>query len=401
VERLFPGLFQEVQADGGLTAEFGPDFLYYQFGVLKPRVPTGLIGQLHSRPLLEWCIRRRLGAVPNVRTLGGCAVASLAGSDGGQRVTGLRYRQDGEERWLAADLVVDASGRGSRAPQWLEALGYPKVEETTVQVDVGYSTRLFRLPPRPRDWKFMVILPKPPGEKRLGVLAAIEGGLWICTLGGWLKDYPPGDEAGFLDYARGLPRPELYEVLRDAEPAGPVAVHRFPSNLRHHYERMARFPEGLAVVGDAQCSFNPIYGQGMTTAALQVDALDQCLRERTHGAELSRRIRRRTAAAIDGPWGMTTTEDFRFPEVPGKRPPGFSLMAWYGAKVAELSGWDHDAFVRFAHVMQMSRSPATLFAPSMVAKVLALALRGAPKAQPPVAESSSTARSSCGSAPAA
>ncbi|HVE86379.1 MAG TPA: hypothetical protein VND93_26165 [Myxococcales bacterium] len=376
VERLFPGIFREIQADGGLTAEMGPDFLYYQFGVLKPRVPTGLIGQLHSRPLLEWGIRRRLAEAPNVRTLHGCQVASLSTNHDRRCVTGVRFRRDGEEQFAQADLVVDASGRGSRAPQWLEALGYPRVEESAVQVDVGYSTRLFRLPPRPRDWKLMIILPTPPAQKRLGILGAIEGGLWIATLAGWLKDYPPSDGAGFLDYARTLPRPELYEVLRDAEPVGPVAVHRFPSNLRRHYERMSRFPEGMAVVGDAQCSFNPIYGQGMTTAALQVEAMEQCFQGGHSGAELSRRIRRRTAAAIDGPWGMATTEDFRFPEVPGKRPPGFPLMAWYGAKVAELSGWDHDAFVRFAHVMQMSRSPATLFAPSMVARVLAHALRG-------------------------
>jgi hypothetical protein len=241
---------------------------------------------------------------------------------------------------------------------------------------VGYSTRLFRLPPGPRDWKFMLILPTPPAEKRLGFLAAIEGGLWICTLAGWLKDYPPADEAGFLDYAKTLPRPELHQMIRDAEPAGPVAVHRFPSNLRRHYERMARFPEGLAVVGDAQCSFNPTYGQGMTTAALQVDALEQCLRERTSGAELSRRIRRRTAAAIDAPWEGATMEDFRFPDVGGKRPPGYAVKAWYSARVAELAGWDHDAFTRFVHVIQMSRPPTTLLAPSMVARVLAHALRG-------------------------
>ncbi|HVE83855.1 MAG TPA: FAD-dependent oxidoreductase [Myxococcales bacterium] len=379
VERLFPGLFQEIQAEGGLTAEVGPDFLYYQFGISKPRQPTGLVGQLHSRPLLEWSLRRRLASIPNVRTLPGCQATSLSATEDRTRVTGVHFRQDGGgEAHQPADLVVDASGRGSRAPQWLEALGYPRVEESEVRIDVGYSTRLFRFAPRPRDWKFMVILPTPPGQKRLGALAAIEGGRWVATLAGWLKDYPPADEAGFLEYARSLPRPELYENLRDAEPLGPILTYRFPSNLRRRYERMPRFPGGLAVVGDAHCSFNPIYGQGMTTAAIQVEALEQCLRKPGSPAELSRRIRRRAAASIDGSWGAATSGDFNYPEVPGRRPPGFALANWYGTKVAQLTGWDPDAFLRFAHVMQMSRSPAILFTPSMLARVLKLALRGPP-----------------------
>lgn len=377
VERLFPGVFQEIQADGGLSSEMGPDVLMYHFGTYRPRVPTGLVGQLQSRPLLEWGIRRRLSAVPNVRTIHGCAVSSLSSSDDRRRVTGVCFRRDGggEER-EAADLVVDASGRGSRTPQWLEALGYPRVEETEVRVDVGYSTCLFRLPPTPRDWKVMLIFPRPPVERRLGVLTAIEGSQWICMLAGWLKEYPPGDHAGFLEFARSLPAPDLYQTLREAEPLGPVAIHRFPSNLRRHYERMPRFPEGLAVVGDAQCSFNPIYAQGMTTAALQVEALEQGLRQ--PGADLARRIRKLTAAAIDGSWGAATTEDYRFPEVPGRRPRGFALRAWYSAKVAELAGRDPDAYTRLAQVMQQARSPAILFTPSMVARVLAAGLSSRP-----------------------
>jgi 2-polyprenyl-6-methoxyphenol hydroxylase-like FAD-dependent oxidoreductase len=375
VERLFPGVFAEIQADGGLTAEMGPDVLYYHFGTFRPRVPTGLVGQLQSRPLLEWGLRRRLSAVPNVRTVHECTVTALSASDDRRRITGVRLRREGgEEAHEAADLVVDASGRGSRTPRWLEALGFPPVEETEVRVDVGYSTRLFRLAPRPRDWKVLLVFPRPPAERRLGVLTAIEGGQWICMLAGWLHDYPPGDEAGFLDYARSLPSPALHEAIRDAEPLGPVAVHRFPSNLRRHYERMPRFPEGLAVVGDAQCSFNPIYAQGMTTAALQVEALEQALRQ-PPDAELSRRIGRLTAAAIDGSWDMATAEDYRFPEVAGRRPPGFALRAWYAATLGELAGEDPDLFTRLAQVMQQASSPAILFAPSVVARVLAHAVR--------------------------
>src|SRR4051812_4965837 len=193
----------------------------------------------------------------------------------------------------------------------------------------------------------MIVLPGPPGQRKMGVLAPMEGNGWIVTRAGWLKNYPPADGDGFLEHARSLPVPDLYEAIRHAEPLGPVATHRFPSNLRRRYERMSRFPEGLVVVGDAQCSFNPVYGQGMTTAALGVDALDGCLR-RQRGAVPSRMFRERIAATADAPWDMVTTEDLRYPEVQGPRPVGRALMSWYAARVAEISGWDPLVFARFA-----------------------------------------------------
>jgi 2-polyprenyl-6-methoxyphenol hydroxylase-like FAD-dependent oxidoreductase len=389
LERLFPGVFEEIRKDGGLTGEMGPDFWYYQLGAWKLRVSTGLILQLQSRPLLEWGVRRRVMALENVRALDGCSVMELAANESRTRITGVRYQRGPEALEEPADLVVDASGRGSRTPQWLEALGYPQVEQTEVQIDVGYSSRFYRLPGPPPPWKLVAIASTPPEGKRLGAIMALEGDRYQVTLGGWLKDYPPVDEAGFLDFARSLPVPDLWEVLQRAQPLGEAITHRFPSNLRRHYERMPRFPEGLAVLGDAHCSFNPIYGQGMTTAALNAEALEACLEEERRrgtvdGARLVRKIRERVADTIAGPWMMATTEDFRYPDVVGERPAGTGLISWYSANIARLSAKDPAVFRAFSNAMHMTKPAAALFAPGMVARVLRHAVLGTP-ALPPAA----------------
>jgi len=378
--RLLPGVFEEIAKDGGITGEMGPDFAYYQLGAWKLREPTGLVIRFQSRPLLEWGVRRRVLALKNVRALDGCAVAELAADASRSRVTGVRYQRGGEAKEEPADLVVDASGRGSRTPQWLEALGYPKVEESEVRIDVGYATRRYRLKGPAPGWKLLGIIPSPP-TKRLGAVMELEGGQHLVTLAGWLKDYPPTDEAGFLEYAKSLERPEVYEALQGAEPLGEAISHRFPSNLRRHYERMARFPQGLAVLGDAHCSFNPIYGQGMTAAALNAEALEGCLEEQRRrgaadGARLGRRIREEVAATVAGPWMMATTEDFRYPEVEGKRPVGTGLISWYAGNVAALSASDPVVFQEFCNAMHMTKPSTALFAPGIVARVLRHAVMG-------------------------
>ncbi|MFY0523455.1 FAD-dependent oxidoreductase [Archangium gephyra] len=188
-------------------------------------------------------------------------------------------------------------------------------------------------------------------------------------LGGWLGEGPsPTDDADFLQFARTLPQPHLYEALKNAEPFGPIHHYRFSHNQRRHYERMPRFPEGLAVLGDAFCSFNPIYGQGMTTGALQAQALGECLRQGLDG--VAQRYRRHVGELLQLPWTMATTGDLRFPEVEGKRPPGFGLTNWYGDRFQRLAARDPEALKTFMRVMHMVASPATMGAPRMVLKAL-------------------------------
>jgi 2-polyprenyl-6-methoxyphenol hydroxylase-like FAD-dependent oxidoreductase len=380
LRELFPDLPAALAQCGAPYVDGIADVRWYHFGRWKARFPSQIKGYSQSRPLLEQCVRSSLATRANVRFLDHCEVTRLCATDDNTCVTGvhLRYRHgESSEEELAADLVVDASGRGSQAPQWLVSLGYEKVEESRVKVDIGYASRIYRRPRElPSDWKVLVIYPTPPHGKRAGAVLPIEDNAWIVSLTGRLRDYPPHDEASFLDYARSLPEPTLYEVIKDAEPLSLIAIHRFPANQRRHYERMSRFPEGLVILGDALCSFNPIYGQGMTTAILQASRLNACLRRQrgfhTPGqvSRLALPLQKALAKVVDVPWLVATSEDFRYPETEGYRPAGTRLLNWYTGRVHQLAGSDTRATLRFYEVLHMLNSPMALFAPRILFAVL-------------------------------
>jgi 2-polyprenyl-6-methoxyphenol hydroxylase-like FAD-dependent oxidoreductase len=296
-------------------------------------------------------------------------------------VTGVRVqpkRERAPEEELLADLVVDASGRGSRTPQWLAALGYPETEETEVKVDIGYATALMKPPPTSRrDWKALFVYMRPP-QTRLGVLLPVENGMWLCTLVGWFGDHPPADPNGYLEWTRGLPVMEFHDTIEKAEIVSPIAIHKFPANRRRHYERLARFPESLVVIGDALCSLNPIYGQGMTTSAIGAATLDVALRAQARAAGhgklggFARRFQRQLAGAIDAPWMTVLAEDFRYEQTAGRRPFWAKPMGWYTSRVYRLAREDEHVSRRFLQVMHLMEKPTILFEPYVFRRVLTL-----------------------------
>lgn len=377
MQELFPDLFPALLQDGSIAIDTVADFHWYNFGAWKPRFRSGITFYSQSRPLLEGHVRERVAARSNVRFLDTCDVVKLCANDDATQITGvqIRHRQgEPHEEVLSADLVVDASGRGSQTPQWLAALGYDKVEENTIKVDVGYATRVYRRPEHNNfDHNVLAVYSTPPAEKRAGVLAPIEEHRWIVTMIGWIRDYPPDDEAGFLAFARSLPQPDLYEAIKEAEPVTPISIHKFPANRRRHYERLSSFPEGFVALGDAVCSFNPVYGQGMTAAALEAETLNTMLyqqRERGDITGFSRRFQKKITHIVDTFWLLAASEDFRYPETQGKRPLGVNLLNRYARRVHELSTFDPQVTLLLYQVLQAIKSPMALFSPHILAKVL-------------------------------
>jgi 2-polyprenyl-6-methoxyphenol hydroxylase-like FAD-dependent oxidoreductase len=385
---LFPGLFEALTQNGaiGFTTT---DVRQYRFGAWNKRFPSSIHLYSQSRPLLEQYVRDFLAARGNVRFLDATEVTQLLATEDSSRVTGvtLRHRSGKQrEEELIADIVVDASGRGSRAPRWLVSLGYTQVEETSIKVDVGYATRVYRRPSHlPLDWTTLMIF----SERRAGVVSLIEDDRLMVMLAGAWRDSMPDDEDSFLDAARSrLPQPDVYEIIKEAEPLTPVLTYKYSANRRRHYERMSRFPEGFVILGDAVCSFNPMYGQGMTVAALEAKMLDACLRQYSRGTSkqesgFAQRFQKAIAKVVEWPWQMATGADLRDEEMKGKRTWSVRLFDWYMLWLMQLTASNPLVADRFYRVMHLLKPPTVLFDPRIVWAVLKQEL--ASRRQKPVA----------------
>jgi 2-polyprenyl-6-methoxyphenol hydroxylase-like FAD-dependent oxidoreductase len=369
--RLFPGIAGELVSDGAIASDIPAESLRYQSGGYRVRFSIGKKSLLMSRPFLEGHIRRRVRALANVAVLEGYAVTGLFSGEDGKRVGGVTIKshvEDASERRLDADLVVDASGRGSRAPMWLEEMGYERPVEERIEIRVAYTTRVYRS--RPDDLsgvKFVIIEPTPGRERSIGAMFRMEDGRWIVTLGGWLGERAPTDEAGFVEFARNLPAPDIHEVIKNAEPLGEAAKYNFPANLRRRYERLRKLPEGYLVTGDALCSFNPIYGQGMSVAALEAETLEGCL---AGGLEdLPRRFYRRVSEVVDVPWKLAARADFAHPGVEGSRTLTTGIVNWYVGHVRRAITRDEEVCRAFTFVTGLLAPPSALFRPKIALRV--------------------------------
>jgi hypothetical protein len=371
LEELLPGLTAELTAQGVPIGDMLADTRLYLSGHRLRQARTGLVVLCASRPVLEGHVRARVRAIPNVRFLDRCDILGLAATPDDGRVTGVRAlrRADGSaEQVVGADLVVDATGRGARTPMWLEALGYPRPREEQVRIGLGYATRTYRLPPDALGGDLAVLQAATPEHPRTGALQLLEGGRWMLTLGGILGDHPPTDPDGFLGFAGSLQFPDIYEMVRGAEPLDEPVAFRFPASVRRRYERLGRFPDGLLVVGDAVASFNPVYGQGMSVAALEALTLRRHLERGT--PPQPRRFFADVARVVDVPWEIAAGGDLVFPEVQGRRTRKGRLLNAYITRLHSAAAHDAGLADAFVQVAGLVAPPQTLLYPRVAVRVL-------------------------------
>ena len=362
IEARFPGTTADLVARGARLGDGLADARYY-FG--PDPLATGhadLPALGVSRPLLEWYLRQRLLRDFPVTILERTSVLDLAFSADERRVVGLIVSDTdaAAPRLLPSLLVVDASGRTSRTPEWLERRAYPTPPEDVRRVDKHYATRTFRRADGP-DGPVVLIVPSGPG-RRGGVMLAQEQDTWIVSLTAPDGERPPLELSEFRTWARSLASPAIADEIAGLSPLDDGARFRFPANRRRHYERLPRFPRGLVVTGDALCAFDPVYGQGMSVAALEAEALDRCLTAGVVG--LARRFHESAAAVIDTPWAIAAGR-------PTDRPVALRhrLVDQYLERLVRAAAYDPVLATAFLRVNHLVDRPQDLMRPSLALRV--------------------------------
>jgi 2-polyprenyl-6-methoxyphenol hydroxylase-like FAD-dependent oxidoreductase len=372
LEELFPGLGEELVAAGASRADAVDGGQWIFAGHRYRTGRSGLEALFQGRVLLESTIRERVRAVRSVALREQCQVLGVSTTDDRSRVTGVRVLAHGEpggEQTIPADVVVDCSGRGSRTPRWLQQLGYLPPEQDAVRVDLVYSSRSYRLPPAVMGERKAILVGTTADCPRGGAVFVLEGDRWLVTLAGMLGHVPPTDPQSFAAWAATLPVPDIAAVISGGVPLDDPVAFRFPASVRRRYERLGTLPDGLLVMGDAVCSFNPIYGQGMTVAALQARDLRHLLATGT--PPVPRRFFQAVARTVDVPWQLAVGADLTIPEVPGHRTARMRLINAY---IAQLhAGAEHDPAIGliFLRVAGLLDPPSRLFTPSTMLRVLA------------------------------
>jgi 2-polyprenyl-6-methoxyphenol hydroxylase-like FAD-dependent oxidoreductase len=370
IEEFFPGWTDEVVASGGRRGDIAGDVAWIGHGITLKSAPSDLIGLLASRPVLEGHVRRRLLALSNVRAIENCAVQDLVATDDNAAVQGVRVRVGGgEEQVVLADLVLDASGRGSSSPAWIEGLGYARPEEERIEIGIGYTSRVYRRHPGDLCGKVALVVAGSGPNWRNGALLFQTEDRWIVSIGGYFGDHAPDDEQMFAAYARSLPTPDFYDIVSRGEPLTDFVTYRYPANLRRRYERLTRFPKSFLVFGDALCSFNPVFGQGMTVAAQEASLLRDCL-QAAGDADLARRFFNAIQPTIDVPWDIAVGNDLRHPEVKGPRSAKVKFINWYIGKLHQAARHDGRLANAFIEVANLKAPPQRLLSPANVLRVV-------------------------------
>jgi 2-polyprenyl-6-methoxyphenol hydroxylase-like FAD-dependent oxidoreductase len=370
LEELFPGFTATLTASGAVRCDVLGNARWQLSGHQLRQAAIGLPGLLASRPFLEGHLREMVRRLPGVSFLEDTSVRGLAVTADKRTVTGVEVSGPGGDppAQVAAGLVVDATGRGSRTPAWLEELGYQRPVEDRVEIGLGYATRTYRLRPGALGDDQLIVTASTPAHPRAGFLAATEGGRHMLTIAGICGEYPPTDPPRFDEFAAALPTGDIAAAIAGAEPLDDPVPFRFPASVRRRYERLAAFPAGLLVIGDAVCSFNPVYGQGMTVAAAQAMTLRRLLARQA--VPEARRYFRAITAATGVAWDIAAGADLAFPQVPGKRSAKVRLVNAYMPRLHAAAAYDQALAASLIRVIGLKDRPEGLLRPDRMLRVL-------------------------------
>lgn len=382
MEQLLPGLEAELLDAGAEYVDVSADLAWRLPAGWSPRFRSEIFALCCTRSLIDWAIRQRVAQIPNVKIINGGSVTGLLHDAQKCKVFGIAVRLHSQhedkfvgESKIECDFVVDAGGRGSRAAQWLREIGYEPPQETVVNAHQGYASRLYKPSANFKaDWKAIYLQSTPPDMPRFGLIFPIEGNRWMVTIGGGGGDYPPTDEAGFLEFARSLNCSEFYEAICQAEPLTPIYGARSTENRLRHYEHLSRLPERFIVIGDGVCAFNPVYGQGMSVAAMEAKLLQECLESRRGTGNdfkgFTKSFQKKLAKLTHSPWLLATGEDFRYRGTEGKPSLMTKFMHGYMNHVLKIATENIPVRRLMMEVQQMLKEPKTMFRPDVVARVM-------------------------------
>lgn len=369
LEELFPGLVDHLRAEGARTGGTDRIRMCLNGHRLAP-AHTGHQAVFCSRPFLESHVRRCVREEPAIAVRDGVRIRGLAFAHDDGRVEGVELASsDGEGREvLCAEVVVDCSGRHSPVPGWLAERGHRTAEVDELDVQVRYATRHYELPDAVLDGDHHVLVGPMPDGPRGAAMSHVEDDRWIVTLFAMAGESAPAVGDDFEPFAAELPIRDVHEAIRAGRAIDDPAVYRFPANRRHRYERLKDPPSGLLAAGDAVCSFNPIYGQGMTVAAIEARILQERLRSgrlpsaRTWFGDI--------AEVIDVAWRLAIGSDLAVEAVDGRRPLPVRMLNRYLARLQAAAVEDPRLTERLVRVLGMIDPPSRLLHPTTIASVL-------------------------------
>lgn len=381
---IFPGFESDLARAGAVPVQVAQEVQYERpdVGVL-PKRDFGLLLLCASRPLIELVLRRRVEAIANIVLRPKCRVTGIVPTTSGDAVDGIRFDAgSGRSEILAADLVVDASGRGALTSTLFDALGWERPAETEVGVDLSYATVVVAIPPNaPSDWKLVLTQPDPPFLALHAVLVPIEGDRWIIAIADHHAVARPETWDAFLEASRSLITPTVYNALRYAQPPDGIRHYRFPVSIWKHFELLPSLPRGVLPVADAFCRFNPIHGQGMSSAAKQAlllqDVLGRAVAAADPIAALQAGFMAEVASVLETPWNMSTSADLAFPMTRGIRPENFEEAQQFEAALFRAAVADPDVHRAMMEVAQLLQPQSRLKEPQIMRRIEALSVKAA------------------------